>query len=97
MLILITRHEKVFFEKIYLSNIENGVMTPKTPFSTLLPRDILSYQGLRLSILSKGRYDVTFAGEDGLGSVCLDIFENFFHVCNANTSTDKKCILKICN
>ena len=26
---------------------------------------ILSYQGLRLSNLSKGRYDETFAGEDG--------------------------------
>ena len=26
---------------------------------------ILSYQGLRLSNLTKGRYDETFAGEDG--------------------------------
>ena len=32
MPILITRHTKVFFKKIYLSNIEHGVMTSKTPF-----------------------------------------------------------------
>ena len=30
----------------------------------LFPTSILSYQGLRLSNLSKGRYDETFAGED---------------------------------
>ena len=27
-------------------------------------------------------------------SVCLDIFENLFHVCKANTSTDKSAFKK---
>ena len=30
-----------------------------------------------------------------LVSVCLDIFENFFHVSNANTSTDKRSFKKL--
>ena len=60
MLILKTRHLKVFFEKIYLSNIEHDVTTSKTLFLSLLPQDCIRY-----------------------------FFENFFHVCNANTSTDK--------
>ena len=61
MLILKARHWKVFFEKIYLSNIENDAMTSKIPFFSLLPRECMS------------RY----------------FFEIFFHVCKANTSTDK--------
>ena len=32
MLILITRHKKVSFEKIYLSNIEHDVTNSKIPF-----------------------------------------------------------------
>ena len=32
MLILLTRHWKVFFEKIYLSSIERDVATSKIPF-----------------------------------------------------------------
>ena len=42
MLILITRHWKVFFEKTYLSNIEHDVTTSKIPFLSLLPRELLS-------------------------------------------------------
>ena len=61
MLILITRHKKVFLEKIYLSNIEHDVTTSKIPFLSLLPRECMS------------RY----------------FFLNFFHVCNATTSTNK--------
>ena len=61
MLILITRHKKVFFKNIFLSNKEHDVMTSKTPFISLLPRECMS----RIFI------------------------ENFVHVCNANTSTDK--------
>ena len=47
--------------KIYLSNIEHDVMTSKTLFLSLLPRECMSSY----------------------------FFENFFHVYNANTSTDK--------
>ena len=61
MLILITIHFKVFFEKIYLSNVEHEAKTSKTPFLSLLPRECMSR--------------------------CF--FENFFHVCHANTCTDK--------
>ena len=61
MLILVTRHKKVIFEKISLSNIDHDVMTSKIPFLSLLPRECMA------------RY----------------LFENFFHVCKANTSTDK--------
>ena len=43
--------------------------------------DILSYQGLRFAILSKGRYDETFAGEDAMLTVALtgaaDMFVNW--------------------
>ena len=42
MLILKTRHWKVFFEKIYLSNIEHDVTTSKIPFLSLLPRECMS-------------------------------------------------------
>ena len=42
MLILIRRHWKVFFEKIYLSNIEHDVTTSKIPFLPLLPRECMS-------------------------------------------------------
>ena len=42
MLILITRHKKVFFEKIYLSNIEHEVTTSKITFLALLPRKCMS-------------------------------------------------------
>ena len=36
MLIFITRHKKVFFEKIYLSNIESDVTMSKILFLALL-------------------------------------------------------------
>ena len=40
MLILITRHKKVFFEKkIVLSNIEHDVTTSKIPVLSLFPRE----------------------------------------------------------
>ena len=42
MLIIITRHKKVFFEKIYLSSIEHDVTTSKIPFLSLLPRECVS-------------------------------------------------------
>ena len=42
MLILITRHYKVLFEKIYLSNIEHDVMTSKISFFTLLLLECMS-------------------------------------------------------
>ena len=42
MLILKARHYKVFFEKIYLSNIEHDVTTSKIPFLSLLPRECMS-------------------------------------------------------
>ena len=43
MLNLLTRHKKVFFEKIHLSNIEpDDVTTSKTPFLSLLPRECMS-------------------------------------------------------
>ena len=42
MLTLITRHLKVFFEKIYLSNIEHEVTMTKTPFLSLLPPERMS-------------------------------------------------------
>ena len=42
MFILITRHKRVFFEKIYLSNIENEVTRSKIPFLSLLPRECMS-------------------------------------------------------
>ena len=61
MLSLITRHKKVFFEKIYLSNIEHDATTPKTPILSLLPREYMSRH----------------------------FFKNCFHVCNADSSTDK--------
>ena len=40
MLILITRHQKVSFEKIYLTSKEHDVTTSKTPFLSLLPREV---------------------------------------------------------
>ena len=42
MLTLIARLEKVFFEKMYLSNIEHDVMTSKIMLLSLLPRECLS-------------------------------------------------------
>ena len=42
MRILITRHYKVFFEKIYLVNIQHDVTTAKIPFLSLLPRKCMS-------------------------------------------------------
>ena len=42
MLILITRHLKVFYDKIYLSNIEYDVTTSKIPFLSFLPRECMS-------------------------------------------------------
>ena len=42
MLLLITRHQKVFFEKYILSNIEHGGMTSKIPFLSLLPWERMS-------------------------------------------------------
>ena len=42
MLILITRHSKVFFENIYLSNIEHDVTMSKVQFLSLLPRECMS-------------------------------------------------------
>ena len=42
MLILKARHKKVFFEKIYLSNIEYDVTTSKIPILSLLPRECMS-------------------------------------------------------
>ena len=42
MLILITRHSKVFFNKINLSNIEPDVTTSKIPFLSFLPRECMS-------------------------------------------------------
>ena len=42
MLISIKRHQKVFFGKIYLSNIKHDVTTSKTPFLSLLPRECMS-------------------------------------------------------
>ena len=41
MLILKARHLKVFFEKIYLSNIEHDVATSKIPFLSLLSRECM--------------------------------------------------------
>ena len=41
MLILKARHLKVFFEKIYLSNIEHDVATSKIPFLFLLSRECM--------------------------------------------------------
>ena len=41
MLILITRHKKVFFEK-KITNIEHDVKTSKIPFLSLLPREGMS-------------------------------------------------------
>ena len=41
MLILKTRHKKVFFEKIYLSIIEHDATTSKIPFLSLLPRECM--------------------------------------------------------
>ena len=35
MLVLITRHNKVFLEKIYLSTIEHDVTTSKIPFLSI--------------------------------------------------------------
>ena len=42
MLILKARHQNVFFEKIYLSNIEHGVAKSKIPFLSLLSRECMS-------------------------------------------------------
>ena len=42
MLILKARHQKVFFEKIYLSNIQHDVTTSKIPFLSLLPLECMS-------------------------------------------------------
>ena len=42
MLILITRHKKVFLEDIYLLDIEHDVTTSKLPFLSLLPRECMS-------------------------------------------------------
>ena len=39
-------------------------------------KPILSYQGLRLSYLTKGRYDETFAGEDGSNQGRCRVFES---------------------
>ena len=41
MLVLKARHLKVFFEKIYLSNIEHDVATSKIPFLSLLSRECM--------------------------------------------------------
>ena len=41
MLILKARHLKVFFEKIYLSNIELDVATSKIPLLSLLSRECM--------------------------------------------------------
>ena len=41
MLILKTRHKKVFFEKIYLTNIEHDATTSKIPFFSRLPRECM--------------------------------------------------------
>ena len=41
MLILKARRLKVFFEKIYLSNIEHDVATSKIPFLSLLSRECM--------------------------------------------------------
>ena len=60
MLILITKHKNVFFEK-YIYQILNMTSRRQKTFKSLLPRECMS------------RY----------------FFENFFHVCNANTSKDK--------
>ena len=42
MIIEITRHLKIFLEKIYLSNREHDVMTSKVQFLSLLPRECMS-------------------------------------------------------
>ena len=51
MLILIIRHKKVFFEKIYLSNIEHDATTSKTPFLSLLPREGMSRYFLKTFLM----------------------------------------------
>ena len=42
MLILVSRHKKVFFKNILLSNIEHDVTTSKIPFLLLWPRECMS-------------------------------------------------------
>ena len=48
MLILKARHKKVFFKKIYLSNIEHDVATSKIPFLSLLSRECMSRNFLKI-------------------------------------------------
>ena len=57
MLILKARHLKVFFEKIYLSNIEHDVATSKIPFLSLLSREYMSrYFFLKIFSCMQGQY-----------------------------------------
>ena len=42
MFTLITRHSKIFFEKICLSNIKHDVITSKLPFLSLLHWECMS-------------------------------------------------------
>ena len=56
MLILKARRLKVFFEKIYLSNIEHDVATSKIPFLSLLSRECMPRYFFLIFSCMQGQY-----------------------------------------